>query len=708
MENLVLEKNYFDEIYSKLISNSDEINNESKKGIDKSLFSSINVLNMTLKNNFVFVNYCDELFNKNGEINKSTFLFFKKIAKSGVSLICTGGIDVEKNIDKYTYRNKLVLKELIDDIHSSGTKIFLTLKTTRGRILRVKKSMFLTSSNIRREYYSVKKFCVPIFDSRCKKLASAFAESAKFAEETGFDGIVIDGSLSNLLGEMTSTEFNKRVFGYYSNIEDLPNKMMKYINKLSINLPILYKITPYSFFNDCFSLNKLLSLKGVKFEAKNDKIFNFFKFLVLKGIDGFLFEFGSYENQFLNQFSPLIGQNLYTEFYDFLEKFFIDNKLKNKFNDDILLICSDNFNDNFYGIKKTNRLFDITRNLYSDLNFLNNIYFNNKNKNCIRCGVCKKVSEEKNEVYCAINPKLKYGENCTTSDTNKKIAVVGSGVSGIVSALELAKRGFSIDIYEKESKLNIYGRLCEVFGKDIYLKNFNDYIENDLLAYVKQNRINLKKSLEFKVLDSRNYDVIVLATGFKELFLGVPGAVLKSVVSIFDVLMKKIKYDDKKHIVIYARSELSFKLALILAEQKHNVSLLLNKLDFINKMPQNLLSYYLLAASKLKIKIYVGCEIKNINEDSVELYINFKTSDLDYVTLISNIKSGKNYKFLPKAKVIDCHLFIYDPEIISNNKLFYEIVKSGYMGEIYMIGDALEVANLSDEIKSAYFVGNNI
>ena len=72
---------------------------------------------------------------------------------------------------------------------------------------------------------------------------------------------------------------------------------------------------------------------------------------------------------------------------------------------------------------------------------------------------------------------------------------------------------------------------------------------------------------EFIANDAKKYDQIIIATGFRELFLGVPGAVLKSVVSIFDILHKKIEFSDKKNIVIYARSELSLKLALYMAKE---------------------------------------------------------------------------------------------------------------------------------------------
>ena len=57
---------------------------------------------------------------------------------------------------------------------------------------------------------------------------------------------------------------------------------------------------------------------------------------------------------------------------------------------------------------------------------------------------------------------------------------------------------------------------------------------------------------------------------------------------------------------------------------------------------------------------------------------------------------------------IDCDYLIYEPELSPNNKLFIDIVNNKYKGEVYLIGNALENSDLSDCIKSGYFVGKNL
>lgn len=704
MNNHIFDINYFDEIYSNIIYKD---NCELYSKNSKEVFESLSALNLMFKNRFCFSNYADEIFDIEGEVNQSFFEFYQKIAKTNVAMMCTSGLDIEANNNNFCEKNIKIIKDFILELHSSGSKIFLTLKTNRGRVSRVKNAAYLTSASLNREYYSAQRVCLPALDSRCKKLAEKFAIAAKFAYSAGFDGIVIDGSLSNLLGEFTSPELNRRKLGYFSNIHDMPKKIFDKINEKVKKLPIIYKITPFSFFKDSFSASKLLSLRGVKFGVKTDEVFAYFKYLIKLGVDGFMFNFGAIENEFLSQYAPFMGYNIYEKFYNDLEKYLKEHKVKNKFGEDALIIANDNFRS-FSCHEDSQRMFEITREIYSDFDFIKNIHDGLPIKNCIRCGICKKVADEKNMVWCAINPTLKHEISNCFIDKFKKVAVVGAGVTGIICASTLATRGFVVDLYEKQDEVNKFGKSCEIFDFDKNLSHFNSYIYSKLSNFAENKKINIKLKTEFFSKNAKDYDVVILAVGFKELFLGVPGAVLKSVASIFDVLTKNIDYKNKKHIAIYAKSELALKLALYLAYNKHDVAVLIKNTEFLMNMPQSLLSYYLIAADKLKIKIIVGCEIKNINEDSVELYVNHKTKNLDFISLISNLRSGKTYKFEPEAKVIDCNLFIYDPDVVPNNRIFVDIVKNGYMGEIYMVGDCLEISDLSEEIKSAYFVGNNV
>ncbi len=704
MENLLLEKNYFDEVFARFF----EAKPQGETKPPKFLIDQIVALGQTFKNRFACLNFCDNLFDKTKNIDKSFFEIVNTLANSNAALIATSGLDVDGKNNNFEARNCKIIGSKLQEIKTNGSKIFLTLKTSLGRAEMFSDSLFLTSSTMRREFRQVGSFCLPALDFKLRKLAKKFASGATFATKSGFDGIIIDGSASNLLGEMTSQILAKRKLGYFSELIDFPKKILTNIAKNCLKMPILYKITPFLFLKETFSQNKILSLPRLKFDEDVNLVFDFMANLVGLGVDGFVIDFGTFENQFLSEYAPSLGQNLFGEFYKSIEKFFKESKVKNKFGEDVLLVCSDNFSPTIGSASDGHRMFDITKEIFADLNVIKNIFDGEANKNCIRCGVCRQFADEKKLLWCTVNPELVEKISQCKIDKNKKIAVVGAGISGCVCASILARRGYKVDLFEKEQKINRFGRLCEVFGTDKRLKNFNDYVEREVEVFAKKGQINLQKKQNFEFENASGYDTIILATGFRELFLGVPGAVLKSVVSIFDVLAKNIKTIDKKHIVIYAKTELALKLALVLAAEKHNVTIIFASENLIFELPQSLLSYYLFAAKNLNIKVFAQCEVKEISEDSVELYVNHNTEKLDFVSLICNLRGGKTYSFVPKAKIIDCNLFVYDPDIMPNNKLFYDIVTNGFLGEIYMVGDALEISNLTSEIKTAYFVGNNV
>ena len=80
----------------------------------------------------------------------------------------------------------------------------------------------------------------------------------------------------------------------------------------------------------------------------------------------------------------------------------------------------------------------------------------------------------------------------------------------------------------------------------------------------------------------------------------------------------------------------------------------------------------------------------------------------DFRATILNYKSKQKYKLTDRAKNIDMDLYIYEPEIYSNNKIYIDLVNSKFDGEIFMIGNALYPCEIDECIKSAYFVAKNI
>ena len=271
----------------------------------------------------------------------------------------------------------------------------------------------------------------------------------------------------------------------------------------------------------------------------------------------------------------------------------------------------------------------------------------------------------------------------------------GAGVTGII----LSKN--CVDLYNPKVIRSTMGSIYRIPVMQA------DLLE--ILPVLKENKIHVYLKTKFDLKsDYKSYYAIIVATGFHEKILGVPGAVLKNVKSIYDVLANKNYLDDISSVTINAKSELSLKLALFLAKNKKKVSVIVNDAEFLLNLPNDRLTYYLFILKSFHVKVYLFAKIKQVQNDFVEIVVNDKIKPENFQVDILNLKSGSSFGYEAKAKNIDIDLFIYEPEIYSNNRLYYELVNAGYTGQLYLIGNALQPLGMYDDIKSAYFVAKNL
>ena len=152
--------------------------------------------------------------------------------------------------------------------------------------------------------------------------------------------------------------------------------------------------------------------------------------------------------------------------------------------------------------------------------------------------------------YSAEKPKAKpltpmYGE---------KVAIIGSGPAGLSAAQDLAKKGYSVTIFEALSSPGGMLRRCIPeyrLPKKIVDSDINRI--KDLGVKIKTN-MAIGKSLKVKKLLEQGYNAIFVATGaHKERMLGIKGEELNGVFHALDFLekanKKKAELSDKVSII---------------------------------------------------------------------------------------------------------------------------------------------------------------
>ncbi len=672
--------------------------------------------NDKIKNNFYFENLTDDcFFDASGA--KDTFVtFYRRIIKSGVGTIILGGVNVglnEKNQNNYArislesnVLNKY--KQICLLAHSAKTQILLKIKTNLGRFYEnTNNKLPKIGSNYCLDPENGQKIVLRISDNKCNELIADISKNVLLSNISGFDGIVIDASLSNVMGELSSDEYNKRIFGYYSDSIDFLKKVLKSIDTKSNY--IVLKLNLLSMFVWDKNEINFCKFNNSYFEKALAKL----KLYIELGVDAFEFEFGTYENIFLNNFTELEDEFIFMDLIKKIREYFASTKLKSKSGGDIEIYYHDNIKNHskLKSLITENiiNFIDVTRNIYSDVNYLNLLKNANIVRNCLNCSHCNKFAKENHIMDCLINPELFDFEDCKLSQPSGVVAVVGAGFSGLICAITLAKRGYSVDVYEKNNHLNFYGKLTTIFGMNEDLSKYINYINHEIEILSKMGKINLflNHKFDYKKEEIAKYLSIVVATGFKSKLLAANGAVQNHVQNIYDSLQNSKKLLSQNKIVVYVKTLLGLKLAIYLAKNKKEISIIIKDIRFLIQEKNANLFYYFNILYNLNAKIYFNSRITNINEDNLEIIINpnlSPNSAKSMLNIISNFRIKPSYKLT----TIDCNLLVYEPETTPNNSLYIDIVKNKYRGEVYLVGNALENSNLAEIIKSGYFVGKNI
>lgn len=710
----------------KLLKEENQFNlSDSKADV---LFEEISFANLKIKNHFLFQNLTDDhLFDHYGNPTEKMIEFYQNLIKTDVGLIFTGGVYVGNRVgnaikNKPKFANttgvKNIMSKLTESVHTGGSKIFLTIKSLPGRASDNQKlwGIFPYSASYGKSYLKSKIPCVRLNDRKCDKLIDEICDVVKCSNLSGFDGILIDASLFDFVGEISSFEFNKRKFGYYSETYDFLQKLTKRILASNKNQPIIVKFGLSAMFNWAYGKNakNIKTIENFNKNPSKNEIFELIIKLINIGVDGFIFEIGTFETEFLSVFNQFQIEEIYKDLINEIRGFLKRCNSTNKFGSFPTIIVKDNFNS----LSKMNDsvknditdFVDITKQIYADNNYLINQKTQNLSKLCVKCSICDNLARNFNCIDCTVNPGI-FNDNLLKSDfyKNNRVAVVGAGIAGINASIILAERGFDVELFEESKFINQNSRKCEVFSFDELLNNYNDFLEEKLLSYQKQGKLKLHLNTKFdKNFNYQGFYSIIIATGFHEKFLTVSGAVLKNVKSIYDVLASQKIIENANSFVLDAKSELSLKLALFLLSKNKKVSIVIHSPEFLLKLPNDRLTFYLFMLKKYHAKVYLFSRIKQIQEDFAEIVVNSKLKPDNFQIDILNFKSGNTFGFDARVKNLDLDLFVYEPDIYPNNKLFYELVNAGFKGQLYLIGNALQTQEMFDDIKSAYFVAKNL
>ena len=191
---------------------------------------------------------------------------------------------------------------------------------------------------------------------------------------------------------------------------------------------------------------------------------------------------------------------------------------------------------------------------------------------CIKCFYCLDGFKNSHAYGCSVNAEcgreyelsmLKAGET-----GSKRVAVIGGGPGGMTAALECAKRGHSVVLYETESVLGGQLKDAAYMSFKYDLKEYEDY----LIRQVGKSAINVHLGHEITPheLEREGYDVVICAIGATPLIPPIPGVDNPNVIWAGDSFYMPEKVG--KDIVIIGGGQVGCEVAVHYGMQGKNVT----------------------------------------------------------------------------------------------------------------------------------------
>ena len=710
------------------------------------MFEPIRVNNVTIKNRLIMapmgnISMCEET----GRPNAKMLKYFEERAKGGVGLITSGLIPISYGVDKslielgeLSYfpridRSRTVYagwRDLAVMCHSQGAKFFIQLTAGLGRVgnpqCLVTQHKFPRSASWNPNWYIPQIPCKRLTGGELRKIIKGAGQGAADAKAAQIDGVYLHGHEGYLLEQLTNKAFNRRVLGKYSDYQRFGIDMVKEIRKrVGPNYPIMYRIDISLALNETYKERMNTQKPYNKFRNGRSvaESLDYMKNLVAAGVDMIDVDMGCYDNWWLPHPPSSMPSACFLDLSDIVKSYFKENNIKSNKGLEVPICAVGKMG---YPDMAEQALRDdkcdmvmLGRPLLADPAWPNKAYAGKvlDIRPCIGCQEgCLNEFVEGGHPQCAVNPRTafeeEFPEEIQKAQVKKNIAIIGAGPSGITAAAVLAKRGHKVTLFEKDSKIG--GQMIP--GSQAKIKyevlNYVTYLENIVKKLEESGKLtlNLNTTVDAKSLKEAKFDSVLVASGSRPRTIKVEGFDNKNVFQAIDVLNKPSLMAPYKNIAVVGGGVVGAETAYMLKYE-------FNKDTYVVEMDKYIMNHTCTAnrghlihyLEEAGVKLYNMTTLKKIGKDSITVSRNVDKNVPDPYNswapiLPENISNplAKNPKDKFKTLELSCDAVIMAAGSISNNELYYELVKEHVAPEINIIGDAFKGGKVHDATRTAY------
>lgn len=717
-----------------------------------SIFSPIQVGKLQIKNRVVMapmgnLMMCEE----SGRPNTKMIEYFTARAKGGTGLITSGLTPISHGIDPTVseLNNEVMMprisgsrtvmsgwRTIAENCHCYGSRFFIQLTPGLGRVgpptCLVQRKKFPVSASFNPNFYIPELPCMRLSDHALGRIVKNAGQAAADAKACKIDGVYLHGHEGYLLEQMTNPAFNHRKLSKYADWQRFGLDMVKEIrDRVGPNYPIMYRIDLSLALDETYGerMNDVKSLKKFHGGRTIAQTLEYMENLVKAGVDLFDVDIGCYDNWWLPHPPAGMPAGCFLEVSKIVKDHFAQKKILSNLGVPVPIVAVGKLGYPDVSERAIREgLCDMVmlgRPLLADPDWCNKAYAGKVADICPCIGCqegCVNEFVEGGHIKCAVNARTGFEdvfpEIPEKTDTPKRIAVVGAGPAGVVFAVNAAKRGHTVELFEASSRIG--GKVVpgSVPAIKFDFANYLEWLEKQVKDAEALPNFTLKLNTEVtpEWLREQKYDAVVVAVGTKNFCPPFPGLDQVKSVQATDLLVNPKLMGDAKNVVVVGGGVVGCETAYWLRyEYDKNVQvveMLPNFMQGACTANRGHLLHYMETAG---VKLWNCAKVDSFGPGKVNITKNISKGAPDpYNTwqplLPENIPNPLAKKIGPETQSVSlpADLVVLAMGGRPNNGLYAKALADTIAPEVHNIGDSFAAGRVLEAGRAAYHLACSI